>query len=167
MQKSRSSGSGSFLSPTASQPSCPILRSGSGRAGSFPGGAQSFVSSSPAADSLQWNLDRCFWRLRFCAAGIGRLLGHDRRPCLHEFQDGAALVRDSPASAQPLDQLLGEDIQIRYARAQTLGPLGPVPAAGRKDCHVAFEVRHDGKPVRIAHQDLQDSDLKIHATLAT
>ncbi|MDA9415486.1 hypothetical protein XI04_20275 [Bradyrhizobium sp. CCBAU 11430] len=36
-------------------------------------------------------------------------------------------------------------------------------AAGRQDGHVAFEVLHDGEAIRIAHQDLEDRHLEVHA----
>ncbi|TWI70468.1 hypothetical protein IQ16_03641 [Bradyrhizobium huanghuaihaiense] len=57
----------------------------------------------------------------------------------------AALLGDAPTPVQALDQSLGENVKIRWARGQALGPLGPVPFARRKNRHVALEVRHEGR----------------------
>ncbi|MGX0961437.1 hypothetical protein AB7M63_001886 [Bradyrhizobium japonicum] len=81
---------------------------------------------------------------------------------LHEFEHGPTFFRDLPPTAFAIDQSLRKYIEIRYARGQSLGPVGPVPAASRQDCHVALDVVHHSESVRVGHQDLQHCDLKIH-----
>jgi len=80
---------------------------------------------------------------------------------LHERQDVSPLGGHSPAAADALDQPLRKDVEVRHSAGKTSSRVGPIAAAGRQDGHVALEVLHDGKAVRIAHQDLQYRNLEI------
>ena len=80
----------------------------------------------------------------------------------HDCQDVAALLGDTPSTFQPLDEILGENRQTRYASREVLGPLGPVPPAGGENGHVTLQVRQACEAIRIAHQNLENCDLEIH-----
>ncbi|MDA9408142.1 hypothetical protein XH80_15785 [Bradyrhizobium sp. CCBAU 45384] len=56
-----------------------------------------------------------------------------------------------------------EDVESGHASRKALCPLGPVAPARRQNRHIGLEVRHDGDPVGIAHQDLEHSDLEVHS----
>ena len=55
------------------------------------------------------------------------------RPGLHDIENRASLIGDTPATIYPLDETLGEDIEVGHAGCQSLRPFGPVPSAGRSD----------------------------------
>lgn len=80
----------------------------------------------------------------------------------HDVQDGPPLGGDPPATVFTPDEALRKYIEVRHARSQPLGAFGPVATAGRQYSHVALDVVHHGEAVRVAHQDLQHRDLKIH-----
>lgn len=55
-------------------------------------------------------------------------------------------------------------VEAGHPRRKELGPVRPIAAAGRQDGHVALEVLHDGKAIRIAHQNLEDRNLEARPT---
>jgi hypothetical protein len=83
------------------------------------------------------------------------------------LQNRASLVGDTPAAVHPLDETLGEDIQVGHAGCQSLRAFGPVPSAGRQNRHIALEVRHRSEPVWIADQHLEDRHLEVHCPTRT
>ncbi|MGY4292044.1 hypothetical protein ACVWXN_000136 [Bradyrhizobium sp. i1.4.4] len=67
-----------------------------------------------------------------------------------------------PTAVFALDEVLRKDVEVRHARSQALGAIAPVRTASRQDRHVALQVGHCGKSIRVADQDLQNRDLEIH-----
>ena len=145
-----------------------VRASGGIRPRSFAGLPATFSTLAPPLGTvygLPQQGNRCFFEDE-----RARLLYHGgldwlRRKGLgfNNLEDFPPLRSQAPPAAQAFDQALGPDVQIRYSRGEALGPVGPVSTACSQDGHVALEILHDGKTVRIAHQDLEDRDLEVHA----
>ena len=73
-------------------------------------------------------------------------------------------MRGIPSPAYAFDQPLRQDGEVWKTGGEASGSIRAVPATGRQDGHVPLEVLHDGKAVRVAHQDLEDCHLEVHAT---
>lgn len=88
-------------------------------------------------------------------------------PRLHDLQNRASLISDTPAAVHPLDETLGEDIEVGHAGCQSLRAFGPVRFAGRQNRHIALEIGHGGEPVWIADQHLENRHLEVHCPTRT
>lgn len=87
--------------------------------------------------------------------------------------DAAGSVSMNSSTSRPLDVTLHpplmrstspwENIEIRHACREARSPVRPFAAAGHEDSHVPFEVLHDGEAIRIAHEDLKNRHLEVHA----
>lgn len=99
-------------------------------------------------------LDRADTGQLRCLGGCG--------PSFHDLENRASPISDTPAAVHPLDETLGEYIQVGHAGCQSLCAFGPVRSAGRQNRHIALEVRHGGEPVWIADQHLENHHLEVH-----
>src|ERR1700757_2608478 len=77
---------------------------------------------------------------------------------LHHFQNRAAPLGDAPSSFQPLDEPLGENLQIRYSRRKALRQFGPLLSAGGENGHVTLQVFEACEAIRVARQNLENRD---------
>ena len=131
-----------------------------------------------ASPSFPHASNRRYRRHRRQSRGWRRLLGREdlrQLPCLlsgcgpslHDLENRASLISDTPAAVHPLNESLGEDIQVGHADCQSLRPFGPVRSARGQNRHISLEVRHGGEPVWIADQHLENRHLEVHCPTRT
>lgn len=79
-------------------------------------------------------------------------------------EEFTAFRRDLPPAGLSQHVSAGEDIQFRRARSQPLHSLRPICSATSQDRNEVLQLRKRCTPFRVARQNLQNCDLKTHAT---